>query len=315
MRGLLRYAADAVRSGIEGGKQAKADKLKLGILAQDRGRKEQDRQRDIEQDMLQKSILEFNYGQAQERPKQQAAAAQREATELAALRGQSPEFANLSREAIERQLGERAKPKVAEKVPLITGPGNVRIPDVAGAHVKEESRPASAAEVAAQDQLPIVEESYHTLEDIESRDPRIGNRVIAKANKARQLSISKGIAGLYGKMTGTRSEEDQKQLTEEAIINSLSPEEARWYAAQKGYLSGVLPALGGKSLTYNEVVTHGGPMFSTGEESDESLAQKKRARAARYQATRHRAGAKDEAPRVAPPQPSATARALVSRVK
>lgn len=121
MRGLLRYAADALRGGIEGGKDAKAQKLKIGLMAQDRGRKEQDRQRDIERDMLEKSILDFNFQQAQERPKQQATAAAKEAQELAALRDQDPSFANLSRDAIEKILEERAKPKKAELPQVVPG--------------------------------------------------------------------------------------------------------------------------------------------------------------------------------------------------
>lgn len=171
-------------------------------------------------------------------------------------------------------------------------------------------RPQSQAEVAAADQLPIIEESYKTLEEIESRDPTIGNRVIAKANQARQFSVGKVVGGIIGKYSGTRSDEDQKALTEQAIVNSLTPEEARWYAAQKGFLSGVLPALGGKNLTINEVITHGAPMFSVGEESAESLAQKRAARRGRYEATRKRGtrGAAPTAPASSPPAQAKTYR-------
>lgn len=133
MRGLLRYAADAVRSGIEGGKQAKADKLKLGILAQDRGRKEQDRQRDIEEDMLRKSILDFNFKGAQTDRTARDAAATQEAASLAALQGQDVGFKNLSREAIERQLGERAKPQKPETSrPITLSPGAVAVDPTTG---------------------------------------------------------------------------------------------------------------------------------------------------------------------------------------
>ena len=197
--------------------------------------------------------------------------------------------------------------------PLVTDVTGKRVPDKPGVRVPGPDRPPSAATVAAQDQLPTIEQAYWTLEEIETNDPRIGNRVIAKANRARQFSVGKVAAGIVGKLSGTRSDEDQKALTEQAIINSLTPEEAQWYAASKAYISGVIPALGGKQLTINEVITHGSPLFSTGEESDESLRQKREARRVRYQSVRQRAGVQGEVP--SRKEPSARARALVGRVK
>lgn len=213
--------------------------------------------------------------------------------------------------------GGRGKREQAAK-PVPAAPGSKEDLAILTAQAKARAagapdRPQSQAEVAAQDQMPIIDESYNALEEIESRDPRIGNRVIAKANKARQFSVGKVVGGVIGKMSGTRSEEDQKAFTEQAIIDSLTPEEARWYAASKGYLSGVLPALGGKALTITEVLTHGGPMFPTGEESDESLAQKRRARAARYQSVRHRAGITGDVPTVQ--GPTTRGRDAVARLK
>lgn len=215
--------------------------------------------------------------------------------------------------------GGRGKREQPKKAPVVTpgSPEDLKIlKDQAAARAAgAPDRPQSQAEVAAQDQLPIIEESYRTLEDIEDRDPAIGNRVIAKANKARQLSVPRVLTGIIGKMSGQRNEDDMKAMTEESIVNSLTDEEKQWYAASKGYLSGVLPALGGKALTITEVLTHGGPMFSTGNESPQSLQQKRAARRARYEATVKRGGGTPQRRPAGSTGPSDRGRSAVARLK
>ena len=93
---------------------------------------------------------------------------------------------------------------------------------------------------------------------MEKTSPDIAARV------ARKVALRKGIfTGIIHRLSGT-SREDADLLTEQAIEQSMAPDELEFYQASKQWLANVIPGIAGKQMTAREYAIQAPAYFSMG---------------------------------------------------
>jgi hypothetical protein len=110
---------------------------------------------------------------------------------------------------------------------------------------------------------------------LEGTSPDIAARV------ARKVALRKGIfTGIIHRLSGT-SREDADLLTEQAIEQSMTPDELEFYQAAKQWLANVIPGIAGKQMTAREYAIQAPAYFSMGSGTPTVTLNRRRARITR----------------------------------
>ena len=110
---------------------------------------------------------------------------------------------------------------------------------------------------------------------VEALAPDIAARV------ARKVALRKGIfTGIIHRLSGT-SREDADLLTEQAIEQSMDPQELEFYQAAKQWLANVIPGIAGKQMTAREYAIQAPAYFSMGGGTPTVTANRRKARITR----------------------------------
>ena len=101
------------------------------------------------------------------------------------------------------------------------------------------------------------------------------------ARVARKVALRKGIfTGIVHRLSGT-SREDADLLTEQAIEQSMTPDELEFYQASKQWLANVIPGIAGKQMTAREYAIQAPAYFSMGAVTPTVTSNRRKARITR----------------------------------
>lgn len=106
------------------------------------------------------------------------------------------------------------------------------------------------------------------LRKLDAADPTLANKVFAKVANAY------GVGGFAQRLIGKVDD----RVIESKLEATMTSKERLYYTSSKVLISGIIPGLGGKTVTGNELIIHGGSLFSTGSGDLANLQAKSAAR-------------------------------------
>lgn len=233
----------------------------------DRKKYEQEAMRQL----LAQQVTEAQLGQYAGQAQAQAAAAaeaQRRRAQIEAYRAAHPDVADYTDEAVENMMRPTTTTEVNWETKETEDGRYVQINPRTGEERPLRSRAPKRKDPTLTDPKPAMREkaSYGLLaaqanavvNRAEDQDIGIGARVAKKA------AAYNSVASAIGRRLAGMSDEDIARQAEVQIESSMTPQELEYYQATKNYLSNILPALSGKTITAREWLMQGPAYFSVG---------------------------------------------------